>query len=509
MHDKDATPIEAIDFETLQQPVKQGKESTRFLNNKSVLWLIFIFLLVCGLIVFIFLPSYVEEKQSQEPVVDVIPHTMEPLANEEPVLEVLPEPIIKFSPEELSAFKLEAEELLLQVIEKQKILENKAVKQWAEQEFNMALTLGSEGDEHFRKQDYPQAIASYKDAVMVLTELEELIAPTLAAQLQKGELALAQLEKDIAITHFELAKSIEPDNKQAINGLLRAKTINELYALLEQGGSLEATNKFVDAQSIYTKATQLDPLSLEAKSALDRVTNRITEIEFNRLISQGYASLERRQYGDARNAFTSAQKLLPSSNKSKQGLASVSQAIHKEKLSALTAEAKHFENIEDWRNAAESYQQILTLSPNSSTAQNGLKNTRQRLDILTKLNEHINNKLRLSTNEVAIEAKQLLSEIATLNNPGSKIQQGANTLEDLIQVAKLPVSITIQSDNLTDIVVFKVGKFGKFEQQKLDLKIGKYTIVGSRQGYRDVRKTFTVTANMSDKIILIRCDEPI
>jgi tetratricopeptide (TPR) repeat protein len=509
MHDKDATPIEAIDFETLQQPVQQREESSPFLNNKSALWLVFIFLLLCGLIVFMFLPNYVAEKQSLESNDVVTPNTIDTLPIEAPAQEILQEPIIVLSPEEISAFKLQAEELLLQVIEKQKLLESKAVNQWAEQEFSLALILGSDGDEYFRKQDYPQAITSYRDAVTALTALEELIAPTLATQLQKGELALIQSEKDTAIFHFELAKSIEPDNKQALNGLLRANTINELYALLEQGGKLEAANKFSEAQDIYKQATQLDPLSTEAKSALNRVTNRIAEIEFSHLINKGYASLKIRQYGDARNAFAAAQKLFPNSKKPKQGITSVNQAMHKEKLSALMAEAQHFENSEDWGNAVESYQQILALSPNLSSAQQGLKNTQQRQDILIKLNRHINNKLRLSTDKVAMEAKQLISTIATLDNPGKNIQQGANTLEDLILLAKQPVSITIQSDNLTDIVIFKVGKFGTFEQKKLDLKIGKYTVVGSRQGYRDVRKNFTVTTNMSNKVILVRCDEPI
>lgn len=513
MQDKEATPIEAIDFETLQQPVQQSKQSTPLLNTKAIVWLAFIFLLFCGLIVFGFLPNYVAEKRNLETDVTAQPKLDESIPVEEISEaieeELIQEPLIKLSPEEMSALKLKAEELLLQLIEKQKLLESKAVLKWAKQEFNIALTLGSSGDEHFRKQDYQQAIASYEDAVMVLTDLEGLIVPTLADRLQKGELALTQVEKDTAIIHFELAKSIDKDNQQAINGLIRAETIEELYALLKQGGTLEASNRFMDAQSVYQKATDLDPLSSEAKSALNRVTKRITENEFNRLINKGYTALQLSQYGDARVAFAAAQKLLPNSNKPKQGIASINQIIHKEKLAALMAEAEHFEAAEDWGNAAESYQQILMLSPNLSSAQQGLENNRQRVNILSKLNDHISNKLRLSSEQVAKEANELLNEISSVQNPGTKIKQDAITLENLLQLAKKPVSITLQSDNLTDIVIFKVGKFGKFNQHKLDLKIGKYTIVGSRPGFRDIRKTFTVSTDMTEKTILVSCDEPI
>ena len=85
---------------------------------------------------------------------------------------------------------------------------------------------------------------------LVLSDVEEQIAPILAEHLEKGELALTQAEKETAVFHFELAKSIETDNTQAINGLKRAETIEALYALLKQGGKLEAANHFADADKM-------------------------------------------------------------------------------------------------------------------------------------------------------------------------------------------------------------------------------------------------------------------
>jgi len=489
--------------------LKQSKESKQGLNNKLILWLAFVLLLFCALIVFSFLPKYVAD-QSNQNVTEPPPLAKQPEVVEEKIVEELvQEPVVELSPEELSALKLEAEELLLQLIEKQKLLETKAVQKWAEQEFRIALELGSSGDEHFRKQQYPQAIASYKNAVMILNDLENKVAPTLAEHLKKGELALTQAEKETAIIHFELANSIEPNNTQAINGLKRAETIEELYSLLAQGGKLEAANRFADAKNTYKKASELDPLSPEAKTALGRVSNRLAQNEFTRLINHGYAELKKRQYGDARAAFTSAQKLFPTSDKPKQGIAAIERELLNEKLTALSIEAGHFEDAQDWGNASESYQQMLALSSNSSSALQGLERSKKREQLLSELNRHIENNLRLSSEQVANNAKQLLQEVATANNPGSKIEQRASKLEELIVLANKPISITLQSDNLTDIVIFKVGKFGKFEQRKIELKSGKYTIVGSRSGFRDVRKVLTVTTETPNKPIIVRCDEAI
>ena len=509
MHDKDATPIEAIDFETLQADNKQSNQSNQRLNSKPILWFSFIFLLICALVVFLFLPEYISNQQHQKFATSQETIELPPTA-ELPEAEIdMVEPVAELLTEELSALKQEAEKLLLQLITKQKLLESKAVKKWASEEFEIVLNHGSIGDELFRKKEYQQAITAYKDAIIILQELEQKITPILEEHLSKGELALTQAEKDTAIFHFELAKSIDTDNIQAKNGLKRAKTINELYALLEQGGRLEAANKFTDAKFSYQEAVELDPLSVDAKNALARVSAQLAQNEFTKLINQGYSSLKLRQYGDARTAFKAAQKLSPNSDKPKQGLASITQAIRKEKVSALAAEAQYFETDQDWDNAAKSYQQILTLSPNYKPALQGLERSNQRKEILIKLDEYINNKLRLGTEQVAREADQFVQKIALVSNLGSRIEQRTVELKKLLRLAKQPISITLQSDNQTDIAIFKVGRFGKFEQRKVELKTGKYTIVGSRTGFRDVRKVITVTAEMSSKTIIVHCDEPI
>ena len=96
-----------------------------------------------------------------------------------------------------------------------------------------------------------------------------------------------------------------------------------------------------------------------------------------------------------------------------------------------------------------------------------------------------------------------------LVSPGSKIKNRTSILEELLRLASLPVSITLLSDKKTDVVIYKVGKFGQFENKVIELKPGKYTIVGSRSGYRDVRKVIQISAEMEKTSITVRCEEPI
>ncbi len=67
----------------------------------------------------------------------------------------------------------------------------------------------------------------------------------------------------------------------------------------------------------------------------------------------------------------------------------------------------------------------------------------------------------------------------------------------------------IISNNLTQVAVYRVGQFGAFSQKELQLRPGTYTAVGSRAGYRDVRKEFDVEPGKGPVSVLVQCEEPI
>ena len=81
-------------------------------------------------------------------------------------------------------------------------------------------------------------------------------------------------------------------------------------------------------------------------------------------------------------------------------------------------------------------------------------------------------------------------------------------LDRLLTVAMTPVSVTLESDNLTEVTLLKVGRLGMFSTRTLELRPGAYTAVGSRQGYHDVRRSFRVSPGDAAPVA-VRCEEPI
>ena len=75
--------------------------------------------------------------------------------------------------------------------------------------------------------------------------------------------------------------------------------------------------------------------------------------------------------------------------------------------------------------------------------------------------------------------------------------------------ANVPVHVALQSDNLTQVTVYRIGALGAFEQRSLELEPGEYTVVGTRPGYRDVRRQIMIVPGNAPAPIVIRCEDKI
>jgi hypothetical protein len=69
------------------------------------------------------------------------------------------------------------------------------------------------------------------------------------------------------------------------------------------------------------------------------------------------------------------------------------------------------------------------------------------------------------------------------------------------------VSAVFESDGLTAVSLQRVGAIGAFRRKELRLKPGRYVVTGSRDGYRDVRREFTVLPGSTPVVVEVRCTE--
>ncbi len=71
------------------------------------------------------------------------------------------------------------------------------------------------------------------------------------------------------------------------------------------------------------------------------------------------------------------------------------------------------------------------------------------------------------------------------------------------------VQLAVISDDATQIAIPTIGFRGTFSRRIIELKPGKYTVIGTRDGYRDVRREITVSPGEDVQSISVMCGEPI
>ena len=95
------------------------------------------------------------------------------------------------------------------------------------------------------------------------------------------------------------------------------------------------------------------------------------------------------------------------------------------------------------------------------------------------------------------------AELATEPKLAGKIE----ALQQLVVQAGTPVPVVLHSDGQTEVAIYHVSRLGQFIDHRLELLPGSYTIVGTRAGYRDVRKVLAVEPGGSLVSLQVRCEE--
>jgi hypothetical protein len=174
------------------------------------------------------------------------------------------------------------------------------------------------------------------------------------------------------------------------------------------------------------------------------------------------------------------------------------------RLSARTAEAQ-----ERWAEAVLYYGEILAVDPGIDAVREDLQRAQDRVRLADDLTGALNEVDRFYEDRVVQQASAVLAGAQLIPNPGPKLEGQIERLDALLRIAATPVRVSFQSDNLTDVVIYKVGQLGIFSARSINLKPGVYMAVGTREGYRDVRRSFRVVADGAMPPIILTCEEPI
>jgi len=490
---------------TAEQSISLNFDKKHSFFQKVLLGLHFRNILISALLLVLFIVLYL--------VIVWLPNSVKPTYSTINAKEIMAQDAskpIEESPwreSQLAKHRRDAQEILSRVLEKQTNLEDKRVTHWANESFKAALKMAESGDYSYRSQEFHSAMESYQNTLKQLKNIEASIPERFEDFLAQGKLALEENNAKLAKEKLQIAMYMQPNNRKASSAFDRALVLDQVLALVKIGSVFVEDRQYESARASFEQAYQLDERSVMVNEQLRQVNELIVDKDYSFAMSSGYKKLQQNKYDQALVFFNQAKQIKPTS-------AQVVQAIKQSKnermqviISLKFEQAQGHIQQEDWSKALDKYNEIILLDKSLLQAQIGMLKSTARLTLSERLNNFIDYPERLSNKNVYQQALLAKQDAMNIQRPGSKLLQQINSINQLMVKAKIPLLVTIESDNHTMVTLYRSKQLGKFKAKELSLTPGEYTLVGSRDGFRDVRQEFILNADKSHPTIVIQCSE--
>jgi serine/threonine protein kinase/tetratricopeptide (TPR) repeat protein len=380
--------------------------------------------------------------------------------------------------------QLKADHILIE--QRISALEARGASIWAGVDFAAAKARAAEADAAHDPGTLARAQTQIVEANQLLDNIERAAPEALASELAAGQRALNDHERTLALQAYDLAVRIAPQDERALAGQARARelavapaaaTANQASAKVTAAPAGSATDTFGDDR--YAKAA-----------------------------GEGFAALGAGRLEEARAAFERARALRPNGAEAADGLKRVDVAMRARGFGTLRTRAEDAEADERWDDAISAYGSILRADPSQAFAQEGRDRARGRLELNNSLQAIIDRPDLLASADARAQAAMLLQSAQQISSPGPVLRLQMARVSALLPEFERPVHLSLVSDGFTQVTITNVGAFGSFTHRDVELKPGRYTVIGSREGYRDVRRDISVNPGQT-QTISVSCYEPL
>ena len=390
-----------------------------------------------------------------------------------------------------------------------KALDEHGAAIWATESLAGARVEGEQAAQRYAVGDYAAAQQAWESGAQKLAALEKERPRALAQVLDRGKVALAQARTTEARAAFETALAIEPGNAVARAGIERARRLDQAFTIVDAALADERAGREAEAEQGFRKAIALDAAAPGAAQGLARISARRSGDAYAAAMSRGLAELAAGRAEPARAALRQALALRPDSREARDALASIDQGQRASALGLLEARATAAENDERWDEALAAWQEAAALEPGLASARDGIVRSASRAELQHRIEALMQKPERLWDPAGRAEARTVLALAAAASNPRQRLAEASQDLERLAQAAEKPVRLRLESDGQTSIVIYRVGQYGTFAQRDFELLPGRYTVVGTRAGYRDVRREVILMPGAVPSAVVVKCEEGI
>lgn len=388
-------------------------------------------------------------------------------------------------------------------------LELENASAWGEPGWSDAASRAATGDRYFAQLQFAAAARGYEAAVDRLQQLSDNRDAILATALEEAGRALAENDAATASARFQVVLAIQPEHPVATRGLAQAGSRHAVIEQMNLGQAAAANSDLEAASAAYRHALQLDADYAPAREALQQVTGQINARDFNAAMTRALAALDAGQTGAAGKALAEAEQLQPGDTAVRDARQRLRALQSQASLDTLRRQAASAVSSEDWQAAIGLYRKALAIDPAAGFARAGLSRAEERVKLHAQIDHYLDEPARVYSAVPLDNAKQLLAAASEAPADEPRLARKISALRELVTRAGTPQPLTLNSDGETSVVIYHVGRLGQFSTKQMELLPGDYTIVGSRPGYRDVRKVVRIRPGVPLPSLLVRCEEKI
>ena len=358
--------------------------------------------------------------------------------------------------------------------------------------------------------------AAYMAAVDELATARAAAETALAARTQAFDDAFAAAAAahgadnyDAAALAIDRALTIRPDSAPAAALKQRIDALPALLAKIEDAAVARVENNLDAERRHLAAALAIDPGRTALATRLGEVRRLLRDERFAGHIVAGLTDVEARKLAAAQRNLDAARAIYPD-RAEVDVLDEKIAGLELELLIAqLTRTARGAAQADDWATAEQSYIQVRRLAPANRDITDALALAQTINGLHARAARHLAAPDRLASEGVAADASAVVAAIAPLREDSPRLAAQADSLAGLLAAYAVKVPVRIVSDGKTDITVRGVGIVGKVTERTIELRPGRYTFEGIREGFQAVLVRVDIPPGQADLVLEIVPDERI
>lgn len=271
----------------------------------------------------------------------------------------------------------------------------------------------------------------------------------------------------------------------------------------------EVSGDLAAARAGYATALSLDRGFAPAQAGMARVQDATRAQAFESALAQAAAELAAGRVDAAESLYQRAATLGREDARVAEGRQRIAEIRRSQLNASDLAHGVQLEDQEQWKAALDHYQAVLARDDGLRFAIDGLARSTRREELDRELQDYLDRPDRLVAPAVRAAAHRALARGEATAAPKARLGSQLRALKSRLEALEVKVRVEVSSDNSTQVFVASVGDLGVFTHRELELPPGQYTLVGRREGYRDVRRELTIAPGQQQVTVSIQCTEQI